>query len=76
MQCFMFIKSNDCLNPLTLVSDCNWVLHYIIYHEKLVAIVTRKEDTNHLADWMAESAKPHNLDVKFRVLFVTNPING
>lgn len=76
VQRFMCIKSNDCFNSLTLVSDCNWVLHYIICCVKLVASVTRKEDTHHLADWIAESANPHNLDVKFRVLFVRNPITG
>lgn len=76
VQRFMCIKSNDCFNSLTLVSDCNWVLHYIICCIKLVASVTRKEDTHHLTDWIAESANPHNLDVKFRVLFVRNPITG
>lgn len=50
VQWFMCIKSNDCFNSLTLVSDCNRVLHYIICCVKLVASVTRKEDTNHLAD--------------------------
>lgn len=75
-QWVMCIKSNDCLNSLTLVSDCNWVLHYIICRVKLVASMTRKEDTNHLADWIAKSTNPHNLNVKFRVLFVRNPITG
>lgn len=76
VQWFMCRKSNDCFNSLTLVSDCRWVLHYIICCVKLAASVTRSEDTNHLADWIAESANPHNLNVKFRVLFVRNPITG
>lgn len=76
MECFMCIKSNGCFNSLTLVSDCSWVPHYIIYCINLVASMTRKEYTNHVADWIAESVNPYNLDAKFRMLFATNPITG
>jgi hypothetical protein len=38
--------------------------------------MTRKEYTNHVADWIAESVNPRDLDVKLKILFVTNPITG
>jgi hypothetical protein len=74
IECFMCIKSNGCFN--SLVSDCSWVLHCIIYCVNLAASMTRKEYTNHVADWIAESVNPRDLDVKLKILFVTNPITG